>query len=272
MKRNVLILGLAALALMAVGCAITDYEGHPNHQTQAEAKFLFAEISFIVGDPDYDGTYAYTAKYDNRGTLHDPNLKLYTYRNPVPSSFSRDGQIDRDGDDVQGSGGILGGKFLPQWTVTDPAPGCQFFANRIQSQGGAPPPIIAFCDTVEEEVDKDLDLQASFASTGDLLAKIWSGAVSGGFTAELNGVVINGTTIPLSQAISIGITSNGTRPTRISVDLTQPGGKGLIQALLNNTQNGVPVSIGLQFAGGMAVDLPSRVKATFDHDALFSLL
>ena len=269
--RLLWILPLAAMALMATGCAITDYEGYIGHHTQAEAKFLFAEISFITGDPALDGTYAYTAKYDNRGG-RDVNMKIYSYRNPVPDSFSHDGQVDRDGDDVQGSGGILGGKFLPIWTVTDPAPDCQFFANRIQSHGGAPVPPLAFCDVVEEEVDKDLDLQASFASTGDLLAKIWSGAVAGGFTAELNGIVINGSTLPLSQAVSIRATSNGTRPVRFSVNLTQPGGKGLVQAIVNNTQDGVPVSVGLRFNGGMAVDLPSRIKVLFDRQALSHLL
>jgi hypothetical protein len=271
MRQRFLTLGLAAMALMSVGCAISDYDGHPKHQTQAEAKLLFTEISFITGDPQLDGTYAYTAKYDNH-TGRDNNIKIYTYRNPVPESFSRDGQIDRDGDDVQGSGGVNGGRFLPQWTATDPLPGCQFTDNRIQSHGGAPPPPVTLCDIVEEEVDKDLDLQASFSSTGDLLAKIWSGAVSGGFTAELNGVAINGVSIPLAHAVSVGAQSNGTRPIRISVDLTQPGGQDLIQAILSNTQNGVPVSVGLRFDGGMVIDLPSRIKAKFNHAALANLL
>jgi len=270
MKPRLLILSLAALALATMGCAITDYEGYIGHQTQAEAKFLFAEISFVTGDPALDGTYAYTVKYDNRNG-RDVNMRIVTYRNSVPSSFSHDGQVDRDGDDVQGSGGVLGGHFLPQWTVTDPASDCQFFANRIQSQGGAPPPPIAFCDVIEEEVDKDLDLQTSFASTGDLLARIWSGAVSGGFTAELNGIAFNGATVPLAQAVPIRATSNGTRPIRFTVDLTQPGGHGLVQAILNNTQNGVPVSVGLRFDGGMSIDLPSRVKVLFDHNSLSRL-
>jgi hypothetical protein len=105
-----------------------------------------------------------------------------------------------------------------------------------------------------------------------LLAKIWSGAVTGGFTAELNGVVINGTSVPLSQTVSIGAVSNGMRPTRLSIDLTQPGGKALIQTLLNNTSNGVPVSIGLNFAGGMQIALPAQIKVAFNHNTLFHLL
>jgi hypothetical protein len=272
MKKKMLIMAVAAMALLSVGCAITDYEGHVNHQTQAEAKLWGTEVSFITGDPAFDGTYSYTVKYDNRGG-RDTNLKIYNYRNQVPGSFSRDGQIDRDGDDIQGRGGILGGKFQTYWTVTDPAPGCQFFANRIQSHGHAPPePALALCSTVNEEVDKDLDLQASFASTGDLISQIWSGALNNGFTMELTGLTLGGVNVPLSQAVSINAKANGIRPMQISVDLTQPGGAGLIQAILNNTSDGVPVSFGLNFAGGMAVNLPSHQQIAFSHDSLWNLL
>jgi hypothetical protein len=270
MKRF-LLLGVLWVALTSAGCAITDYEGHAGHQTAAQAKLWGTEISFITGDPALDGTYAYTVKYDNRGG-RDSNLRIYTYRNPVPSSFSRDGQIDRDGDDVQGRSGVLGGTFLPQWTVTDPLPDCQFFANNIQSHGGAPSPPIALCETAVEEIDKDLELQASFGSTGDLLAQIWSGALNDGFTMELTGLRLGGTAVPLTQPVSIGAQSNGIRPMRFSIDLTQPGGQALIQSLLGNTTDGTPVSVGLDFAGGMSVDLPSQIKAVFNHSTLQGLL
>jgi len=256
---------------VASGCAITDFEGFPGHQTSAESKLWGQEISFLVGDPAYDGTYAYTVKYDNRGG-RDVNLKIFTYRNPVDSSFSRDGQIDRDGDDVQGRKGVLGGKFLPQWTVTDPAADCQFFANNIQSHGGAPEPLVALCATVNEEIDKDLELQSSFSSFGDLINQIWSGAVNGGFTAELTGIRLGTTNVTLSQPVSIGARSNGIRPSRITVDLTGAAGHELIQAILSNTPDGVPVSVRLNFSGGMAIDLPNGMKAAFNHDALGSLL
>lgn len=272
MMRRFLLLGVALLAMMSAGCAITDYEGYANHQTAAEAKFWAAEIAFITGDPSLDGTYAYTAKYSN-GATHDANMKLYTYRNPVVASFSRDGQIDRDGDNVQGRGGVLGGKFQVYWTVTDPSSGCQFYANNIQKAGQAPAiPLIALCDTTEEEVDNDLELQSSFASTGDLLSQIWSGALTGGFTAEVNGVVINGVNFPVSPVASIGATATPNRPARFTVNLTTPGGKALIQTLLTNTPDRTPVSLGLRFDGGMAIDLPARIKAVFDHASLQKLL
>lgn len=271
-QKSFLLACAAASAVLGSGCAITDYEGHAGHQTAAEAKLFATEISFTgTGDPNLDGTYAYTVKYDNRAG-RDVNLRIYTYRNPVPSSFSRDGQIDRDGDDVQGSSGILGGKFLPQWTATDPLPDCQFDANRIQSHGGAPAPPILLCEVVLEEIDKDLELQASFGSVGDLLGQIWSGALDSGFTAELTGVTLSGVNVPLSQALPVNAKANGIRPTQISVDLGSPGGQALVQAILNNTSDGVPTSLGLNFAGGMSINLPNHLRAVFNHGSLSTIL
>jgi len=271
MKRSLAFIGILMMALVASGCAITDFEGYPGHQTSAESKLWAQEIAFIVGDPAYDGTYAYTVKYNNHSG-RDTNMKIFTYRNPVDSSFSRDGQIDRDGDDVQGRKGVLGGKFLPMWTVTDPAADCQFFDNNIQSHGGAPEPLLALCATTNEEIDRDLELQASFSSLGDLINQIWSGAVSGGFTAELTGIRLGTTNVTLSQPVSIGSLSNGIRPSRITVDLTGAAGHELIQAILNNTTDGAPVSVRLNFSGGMTIDLPNGMKAAFNHDALGGLL
>lgn len=271
MKR-LLLVGFAAMALVATGCAITDYEGHSGHQTSSEARLWGYEVAFSgTGDPALDGTYSYTVKYNNR-TARDTNLRIVTYRNPVIGSFSRDGQVDRDGDDIQGRSGILGGKFASYWTVTDPAAGCQFDLNRIQSHGGAPPPPILLCDTATEEVDKDLELQAPFTSTADLLSQIWSGALNNGFTLELTGITLGGVNVPLSSPLSINARANGTRPMQFSIDLSQAGGASLIQGILANTSNRVPVSVGLQFGGGMSLDLPSHTTLAFNHDALWNLL
>src|SRR5262245_3555076 len=268
MMRRFLLLGVAVvMRMMGVGGAISEYEGYPGHKTAGEAKFEAAQIAFSgTGDPNLHGTYAYTAKYANGAAGHDANMKLYTYRNPAPISFSRDGQIDRDGDNVQGRAGINGGKFSPQWVVTDPAPGCQFYANNIQKQGQAPAIApLALCDTFDDEVDNDLELQASFGSTGDLLSQIWSGALTGGFTMEVSQIVINGVNFAVYPSASIGATATATRPARFSIDVSQPGSQALIQAILANTQDRTPVSFGLRFEGGMAVDLPARIKVVFDH-------
>lgn len=271
MKR-LLLVGFAAMALVAAGCAITDYDGHSGHQTSSEARLWGYEVSFEgTGDAALDGTYSYTVKYNNK-TARDTNLRIVSYRNPIVGSFSRDGQVDRDGDDIQGRKGILGGKFAAYWITTDPAAGCQFDLNRIQSLGGAPPPPILLCDTATEEVDKDLELQAPFTSTADLLGQIWSGALNNGFTLELTGITLGGVNVPLSSPLSIEARANGTRPMQFSIDLSQAGGASLIQGILANTSNRVPVSVGLQFDGGMTLDLPSHTTLAFNHDALWNLL
>lgn len=271
MKR-LLLFGFAAMVLVSTGCALTDYEGHSGHQTSAEAKLWGGEVSFEgTGDPAYDGTYSYTVKYNNR-TARDVNLRTQNYRNPVIGSFSRDGQIDRDGDDVQGSRGILGGKFASYWTVTDPAAGCQFDLNRIQSHGGAPPPGILLCDVAVEEVDKDLELQAPFTSLGDLVGQMWSGALANGFTAELTAVTLNGVNVPLSSPLSIRAEANGVRPVNFRIDMSQAGAASLIQGILANTSHRAPVTLGLQFDGGMSLTLPSQTKVAFNHDILWHLL
>ncbi|HEX6898934.1 MAG TPA: hypothetical protein VF789_04440 [Thermoanaerobaculia bacterium] len=272
MKQKFSFLFLAAMALcMTTGCAVSDYDGFENRQTQAESKLFGLDVSIIAGDPAVDGTYAYTVKYDNRGG-RDVNMKIISYRNPVPDSFTRDGQVDRDGDDVQGRAGILGGKFLPQYVAVDPLPDCQFEANITQDHSGLGGPLATACLTVNEEIDKDLDLQAAFSSLGDLIGQVFSGALNNGFTAELTGLVINGVEAPLPRAVSIHSKANGLRPHSLSIDLTQPGGRELIQAILNRTPDDVPVSVGLRFSGGMKIDVPSHIRVAFNHQALGSLL
>jgi hypothetical protein len=273
MKKTLLCAVAVAATLALTGCAITDFTGYPNHKTTSEAKLWAQEISFIAGDPALDGTYAYTVKYDS--TKPGYAVTILSYRNPVPNSFSRDGVVDRDGDDVQGRSGTLGGKFLIRFVAvdTDPTLGnCGFFDNITQDKTGGAGLLTALCATTNEEIDKDADLQASFSSFDDLLGRIWSGALTGGFTADLTGIRVNGVSVPLSQPLSLGAKSNGVRPMQFSIDLTQPGGQALIQALLANTSSGVPVSLGLEFDGGLSFDLPGNVKAVFNHDKLFNLL
>lgn len=269
--KNCWLIG-AFVWLLTGACAISDYDGLDKHQTQSESKLFAQEISFDLGAADpLTGTYVYTVKYDNRGG-RDNNLKIITYRNPVVSSFSRDGVVDRDGDDIQGRSGDLGGSFHTQWVAVDGAVGCQFEAN-VQVPGSHLAPLATLCVTgALEEVDKDLDLQASFASLGELVEKIWAGTLGGGFTAEITSVELGANKVGLSSPVVIAAKSNGMRPYALSVDLTGPGGAALIQAILDNTSDGVPVAVGLGFAGGMSLDFPASYKVAFNHQALAGLV
>jgi hypothetical protein len=268
MKYRWLIGALAWLA--TAGCAISDYDGFDKHQTQSEAKLWGQEIAFDAGPSDpLSGTYSYTVKYDNRNG-RDTNLKIITYRNPVVGSFSRDGLIDRDGDDIQGRSGDLGGTFHTQWTAVDSALGCQFETN-VQVPGNNPAPLATLCVTgALEEVDKDLDLQATFTSLGDLAEKIFAGTLGNGFTAEITSVQLGGNEVALSSPVVVSAKSNGLRPYALSVDLTGAGGAALVQAILDNTSDGVPVPVGLGFSGGMKLNFPASYKVAFNHQVLAS--
>src|SRR5919206_3965747 len=110
-------------------------------------------------------------------------------------AFSRDGCVDRDGDELQQRPGNLGrgpgcnlavpaGKFRPKWWYVDRAPGCQFdlnFKQEFDSPPKNPAPILLCTTAPSEEIDKDLDLQGSeqsnlkesFASLDALFGAIW---------------------------------------------------------------------------------------------------
>jgi hypothetical protein len=267
-------LGVAATAAVLAAC-VTDYGGWTEHNTQAEAKLWGNEVAVSSGQPDVDGTFVPTVKYDCRGKGTDCTKYLFTYRNEVFGAFSRDGIVDRDGDDIQGSQGSLtsapatpAGQFFKAYTWIDEAPDCQFFDNLWQNFLKFPPQVAVCFFGASEEVDKDLDIQEQFGSLGDLFGQIWSGALAGSFTLELTAVKLNGVSIPLENAFSIGMAHNGIRPHSIALDLTTPGGKDLIRAILANTEDRVPVTLGAIFNGGMEIDMPVLMAFAFDHEAL----
>lgn len=269
MKKPMYSLALIALALVAAGCALTDYDGHAGHKTSAEAKLFGQEISFSGFGEDFDGTYSYTVKYDHR--LGRGNVTISSYRNPVVSSFSRDGVVDRDGDDVQGHSGDAGGTFATRFVAVDSAPGCQFDANLTQDKSALGPGVFA-CNTgaLEEIDDRDFSLNASFSGLDDLIGQILSGSLSGSFDLELTSLSINGVSHPVGPVV-IGAQTAVTRPTGFVIE-NQPGVASLIQTLLDNTGHMQPVSLGLGFNGGLAVNLPTRFQVAFDHDVLIGLL
>ncbi len=278
MQRLTKMLGVLATAAVLSAC-ITDYGGWPEHNTQAEAKFWGNEIAISSGQPEVDGTFAPTVKYDCRGQGTDCTKYLFTYRNAVFAAFSRDGIVDRDGDDIQGSQGSLtaapatpAGQFFKAYTWIDEAPGCQFFDNLWQNFLKFAPQVAVCIGGPAEEVDKDLDIQEQFGSLGDLFGQIWSGALAGSFTLELTAIELDGVSIPLDNPLSIGMAHNGIRPHSFALDLTTPGGKDLIRAILNNTADGVPVTLGASFDGGMRFTMPVLMSFAFNHEALAGAL
>jgi len=285
--------------------------------TDSESKLLLNEVAILASpDPDQiSGTYSATVKYDFRRyrTLpQDPNacpgqqfctypdaISLITYKNPTFEAFSRDGCVDRDGDDVQQRPGLAPGsppptpascdnsvasttKFEPKYRWLDGNIGCQFFANYDQTFGfpkDVPTAAVCYNDP-QEEVDRDLTLQGSvssnlkeaFTSLDDLFTKIWSGVVGRTFTAEIVGLTINGNTVMLSNASSLAIARNSLRPINFTLDLSTPGGKEIIQAILANTENLTPSKVALHFNGGLTFRMPASMVIAFNHDALRKIL
>ena len=299
-----LALATAAMSMLAVGCAISDYQGWLGRQTQSEAK-LWGSQSAILSDPDpqgITGTYEYTVKYDWRTVTQNPNLtgmqfpvvNIFTYRNPVFAAFSRDGCVDRDGDDLQQRpGAVLGqtgcnmpvpvGQFRPKWEFQDVAPGCQFFANFRKEYDSPPknPPAAALCLTApSEEIDKDLDLQGSpasntkeaFANLDQLVGAIWSGAVGRTFTMNVTSIKLNGNEIPLANPAALSIQRNDIRPMNLAVDANSPGVQSLIRAILSGTSDETPTRVEVTFEGGLHLAQPTILTVAFDHDRLVKML
>jgi hypothetical protein len=303
---------MACIGLLSAGCAVSDYRGYLGHMTESEAKLWGSQIAFDIGDPNYNGTYEYTVKYDFRALralpppaqcpiiLPNPPaactypdvIDLFTYRNPTFAAFSRDGCVDRDGDELQQRPGAFpfrcdlplpsDGKFEPFWEFEDGNAGCQFFANYKKTYSSPKvTPLIAECRTLpSEEVDKDLSLQGSaqsnlkeqFASLDDLFGKIWSGVLGTSFTAEIAAVTVNGTRVPLSQVITLGFVRNDFRPINVTIDLTGAGGKDFIRALLANTTDGAPATLSFHLDGGLTISVPSSWILAFNHEALQAVL
>lgn len=270
MKRTLVTLSVIAIVVTLGGCAITDYSGYAGHKTSGEAKLWGLEISYDAGPNDpLTGTYSYTAKYDNRNG--QGTVTINSYKNDVVSSFSREGSIDRDGDDVQGNQGSLGGTFLPFWRAVDTTGGgsCEFTNNITFAKNGLAP-IVASCYLVEEEVDADFDLHADFADLGSFLAHLWSSRGQA-TTLSLESLDLNGVNVPL-QPISVGMVSAGRGPIRFTVDGNTAAFDALLQGILDNTEHMAPVTLNLNFSGGMSVGTPAGLVVAFNHDGIVAAL
>lgn len=269
MRRSALVLFVAVSAMIAVGCAITDYDGIAGHRTTGEAKLWGKDVSFSGFDEDADGTYAYTVKYNNIPGVGSDKVTIFSYHNPVVSSFNRDGVVDRDGDDVQGGSGTLGGKFNNGYVAVDAAPGCQFDDNITQDKIGFLGATLCIAGFVEE-IDADFTLGAAFSSLDDLLGQIWSGSLQGDFTLDVTSIRLDGVSHELLNGVEVGVSTGANRPIQYRIT-NGPGVQEVIDLILVHTQSGQPVSVGLGFDGGLSLDAPANMKIAFNHDALLGL-
>lgn len=270
-------IALLAMFCVIVGCAITDYYPIPGHRTTGESKLSATEIAFSGFYPDLDGTYAYTAKYD--ATASNFGITIYSYHNPIYTSFTRDGLIDEDGDYIQGHSGILGGKFLTEFISFDTDPfNCGFFDNVIymhHNMEGFVPTALCYYDdgsgVYGVEYDRDYEIHAAFANLDEMYKSFWSGATGANFTLDVTAVRIDGVTRPVGtfpMALQHELTGG---PFSVSVG-NSDAMRTVIQTILDNTENHVAVNLGFVTSGGMSIDLPRPVKVAFDHAALRQIL
>lgn len=268
-------IALLAMFCVIVGCAITDYYPIPGHRTTGESKLSATEIAFSGFYPDLDGTYAYTTKYD--ATQSNFAMTIYSYRNPVFASFTRDGLIDEDGDYMQGHGGVLGGKFLTEFIAIDRDPfSCGFFDNITYNKASEPvPTALCYYDDGSGifgvEYDRDFEIHAAFANLDEMYRSFWSGATGTPFNLDVTAVRIDGVTRPVTTfplTLQHQLTGG---PFSVSV-ANGAALQSVIQTILDNTENHVPVALGMVTSGGLSVDMPRPFKVAFDHAALRNLL
>jgi hypothetical protein len=257
-------LAVVAMFAMVIGCAITDYPGIPGHKTTSEAKLWGKEVAFSGFDPpDLNGTYSYTVKYDNTMAF---NTLINSYKNEVVGSFTRDGLVDQDGDDIQGNGGVLGGKFLPFFKAIDTEPGCQFFDNITFDKSSIGPGSALCFSGFGEEIDKDFELHAAFTDVDHFQKDIWNDVVGSPFAVDVAAVRID-TVNHWVTTFPVELEHNDMRGRTITLH-NSPGLQSALQAILDNTQHMVPVRFGFTAVGGMTVDLPVEMEVAFNHDSL----
>jgi hypothetical protein len=288
------VIGLMAFA---VGCAISDYTGWAKHKTAGESALWGSDTATKAMTDADSGTFNYTVKYD---CANNPNVgtrctgggpyTITTYRNPgfstfpapphAQPAFSWYGIVDRDGNNINGRYGSNTPppfnpieKFEKWWVYFDSADGCQFFPNQKQNfSGGQPGILLCFLAPWEEVTGVNQSLE-NFKNLDNLASQIWSGTVGSPFTMSVTSVTINGTTTNLNNPAAAGLSQNGIRAFGGNVDLTSPGGKELINAILNSTTDKAPVTnMTVTFSGGLTVTQPANVSVAFDHQVLRSLL
>jgi hypothetical protein len=279
---------LLGLVIYPLGCAITDYQPWTGHHTSGEARLWGFEIAAKTGDPRLDGTYTYTVTYDDSNTPAGgfATTTITTYHNngfvgTNPPAFDPDGIADRTGVDINGR--YASYSFFPPWTkdqkwgkyfvAVDTQFGCQFGDNIKQDYSRSTSGLLTMlCINGGSEEVADIQELEDFKGLDDLFARIWAGTLAKNFTMNLTVVTFNGVQYPMNSALSLAMKNTGLRPSTIAVDLTTPAGKEFLNAILNYTTDKAPTSLGLEFSGGMTLNLPQSWKVAFNHAAIRKVL
>ncbi len=278
MKTNFLKACSLASVLVAAGCGYSDYPGHPGHKTQNEA--YVPSLSAVVagfGD-DYDGTYVYSVKYNNRNWMSDDfqfNAKISSYRNVVTDSYPHRPDIFPDADDFEKATGFAGGEFTKYWVANDMDPnvagGLDNFdkTHPLDADGNwIEPGLVLSVDEPIQEVDRvDWDLQTSAQSATQILkAMVSNGGKIDDLNLKIKALEFNGRSYP-TDYFSLGFKANGSGFNQVTIK-NQKSTKSLINTILTNTEHMKKTSLKLHFDNGMVVGLPHGMSIMFNHTVL----
>lgn len=270
-----------SLSLIVAGCGYSDYPGHPGHKTQNEA-YVPSLSTVITGFGDeYDGTYVYSVKYNNRGWQNENfnfNVKITSYKNVVTDSYPHRPNIFPDADDFNKATGFAGGDFSRYWIAEDKDPDVVGgLDNFIQTQpldgdgNWIEPGLILSIDVPEQEVDRvDWDLQSNVTNASEILSNLISnnGKLSN-LQLTVNGLEINGRHFKVDD-FELGVSSNDIGLGQVSIK-KQKSISNLVDTIVNNTENLNRVKLKLHFTNGMAIALPKSISIMFNHSVLKKL-
>lgn len=272
---------ISTVAFIGVGCGYSDYPGHPAHKTQKEAHLNNLSTVVTGYGAEYDGTYTYTAKYNNL-RWQKPNFSfksvIKSYRNIVNNSYPTRPGVFVDGDKMNNARGFSGGKFKKHWVATDTDPveigGIDNFdqsAPLDEDGNWIEPGIVMAIEGPETEIDAyNIDLQSSVKNASDLLAKLVSnGGSLNEVSMSITDIKFDGRNVSI-EPYTIDMNVSGFSNLELLIK-NQENSDALLNTIINNTQHLKPVDLTLQFDNGMEFELPSKFKLMFNHDVLSKL-
>ncbi|MCG8421190.1 MAG: hypothetical protein MJE77_24985 [Proteobacteria bacterium] len=278
---------ISLAGVVGFGCAVSDYEGYLGHYTSSQAKLVGFEVAFSGLGRGYDGTYAYSVSYDNRNRLSRDSIfktiRIRTYQNPVPGAFTNEAAVVQDADALECSAGDLSsdhnpaipaGSFHEKWKFVDLAPDCQFSDNYWDGTDSYFP-IITLCFTApQQEADyKDLSLlQDDFASLTEFVNRALDATPGETLPLEVEGIELNGQLRNLTERLPLYTVSSGSSIGQMMIDLSGEAGRQVKQAILDLTDHMQPVTVKLNFSGGMRFGMPNSLQFAFDHNRLAETL
>ncbi|WP_196139565.1 hypothetical protein [Aliikangiella sp. G2MR2-5] len=281
MRKQVIKFASLMTILIVSGCGYSDYPGHPGHKTQNEA-YVPAWSTVISGFGDeYDGTYVYSVKYNNRNwqkSNYQFNVEIKSYRNKVGSSYPHRPNVFPDADGFDRATGFAGGTYYPYWTATDQDANidgglANFDQTHPLDEDGnwIEPGLILVANAPEQEVDSvDWDLQSSVKSAGELLNSLISNKGKlNNLSFSIKNIELDGAVYPAGGfQFEVSTQTGGFNQFKI---VNQPATAQLIKSILDNTQDLKKVELKLHLENGMVVGLPKDLSVRFNHKVLRKL-